>query len=304
MKYNDFIGIDVSKKTLDIAVHGSKAHFVVANTPTGRAKLLKALERQNVVWKDVLFCFENTGIYSIPLLMFLADHKANYVQVSGLEAKRSMGIKRGKSDRVDAAALAELAYTNREKITLTPAPNKLLAQAKRVFSLRELLVKQRAAFKSRSSEEVSMLGLSSKDELVRLQLGMIKSLSKKIEFLDKKLLDLIALEPSLQENYDLATSVKGIGPQTAIYMLITTENFTLFKDWRKYACYSGIVPFEHSSGTSIHRGRRVSQMANKRIKTLLSNAAASAIQSNPELKIYFSLKSHLLWGWLCPEGYA
>ncbi len=94
------------------------------------------------------------------------------------------------------------------------------------------------------------------------------------------ILELIASEAALHKNYELATSVKGIGPQTAMYMLITTENFTLFKDSRKYACYAGIVPFDHRSRTYMSRKSRVSSMANKRIKTLLSSAAASAIQSN------------------------
>jgi transposase len=198
-----------------------------------------------------------------------------------------MGIKRGKTDKVDAAALAEYAYRHREELIPNPPPSKVLLKAKRFFSLREQFVKHRAGLKSRLGAELRMLQLPKKDKGVRMQQKAIDQLTKHIDQLDADILELIASEAALHKNYELATSVKGIGPQTAIYMLITTENFTLFKDWRKYACYAGIVPFDHRSGTSISRKSRVSSMANKRIKTLLSSAAASAIQSNVEMKMYY-----------------
>jgi transposase len=287
MEYTDFVGIDVSQATLDVVVRSSGIHEQIANTVAGRNKLLRWLERQSVAWEDALFCFENTGIYSLPLLAFLADRTAKYAQISGLAAKRSMGIKRGKTDKVDAAALAEYAYRHREELIPNPPPSKVLLKAKRFFSLREQFVKHRAGLKSRLGAELRMLQLPKKDKGVRMQQKAIDQLTKHIDQLDADILELIASEAALHKNYELATSVKGIGPQTAIYMLITTENFTLFKDWRKYACYAGIVPFDHRSGTSISRKSRVSSMANKRIKTLLSSAAASAIQSNVEMKMYY-----------------
>ena len=287
MEYTDFVGIDVSQATLDVVVRSTRIHEQIANTVAGRNKLLRWLERQGVAWEGALFCFENTGIYSLPLLAFLADRKVKYAQISGLTAKRSMGIKRGKTDKVDAAALAEYAYRHREELIPNPPPSKVLMNAKRFFSLREQFVKHRAGLKSRLGAELRMLQLLKKDKGVRMQQKAIDQLTKHIDQLDADILDLIASEAALNKNYALATSVKGIGPQTAIYMLITTENFTLFKDWRKYACYAGIVPFDHRSGTSISRKSRVSSMANKRIKTLLSSAAASAIQSNVEMKMYY-----------------
>jgi transposase len=288
MEYTEFIGIDVSQGTLDVVVRGMRIHKQIANTPAGREKMLAWLERIGVGSKGALFCFENTGVFSLPLLVFLAEKQIKYVQISGLAAKRSMGIKRGKTDKVDAAALAEYAYRHREEITPNPPPNKVLLQARRLFSLREQFVKHRAGLKSRLRVEWRMLSLPKKDKGLRMQLKAIDQLTQHINQLDKQIMDLIASEASLKKNYELATSVKGIGPQTAIYMLITTENFTLFKDWRKYACYAGIVPFDHRSGSSINGKSRVSSMANKRIKTLLSSAAASAIQSNPELKAYYN----------------
>ena len=124
MEYTDFVGIDVSQGTLDVVVRSTRIHEQIANTVVGRNKLLKWLERQGVAWEGALFCFENTGIYSLPLLAFLADRKVKYAQISGLAAKRSMGIKRGKTDKVDAAALAEYAYRHRKSSSQTHRPAK------------------------------------------------------------------------------------------------------------------------------------------------------------------------------------
>ena len=90
--------------------------------------------------------------------------------------------------------------------------------------------------------------------------------------------------------YQLITSVNGIGFVTASYILVTTNEFINISDPKKYACYSGVVPFEHTSGTSIRGKNRVSQMANKKIKTLLHMAALTAIKMKGEIQDYYLRK--------------
>ena len=87
--------------------------------------------------------------------------------------------------------------------------------------------------------------------------------------------------------YTLLTSIKGIGVILAANIMVTTICFTKFNDSRKYACYCGTAPFKYSSGTSINGRTKVSQMANKKMKALFNLAALSAIQHDPELKLYF-----------------
>lgn len=70
----------------------------------------------------------------------------------------------------------------------------------------------------------------------------------------------------------------------------TTEKVTRFSDVRKLICYCGVAPFEHSSGISIRGKTRVSHLANKKLKSLLTMAALSAIQHDPELKAKYDQK--------------
>jgi len=90
--------------------------------------------------------------------------------------------------------------------------------------------------------------------------------------------------------YQLATSVTGIGLQTAAYLLLYTNCFTSFNQWRQLACYAGTAPFEHSSGSSIRGRTRLSKVGNMKIKALLSNGASAAIQSENEFSSYYYRK--------------
>lgn len=85
-------------------------------------------------------------------------------------------------------------------------------------------------------------------------------------------------------------SIPGIGLVTAVALILVTNNFTAFDDSRKFASYCGIAPFEHTSGSSIQGKTKTSHLANKRIKALLSNCAATAIQFDEELKNYYQRK--------------
>ena len=106
-----------------------------------------------------------------------------------------------------------------------------------------------------------------------------------LKAVDKKIKELINQDPVLKELFDIVDSIKGIGPVIATEVLITTNEFKDITDPKKYACYSGFAPFEHSSGK--YKGKsKVSNKANKKVKALFHNGAMSAIQHCKELKEY------------------
>lgn len=87
------------------------------------------------------------------------------------------------------------------------------------------------------------------------------------------------------------TSISGIGPVTASHVLVLTNEFKDFNSAKKFACYAGVVPFDHSSGKSIKGKARVSHLAHKGIKYLLHMAALSVIRLGGELSDYFIRKA-------------
>jgi transposase len=100
---------------------------------------------------------------------------------------------------------------------------------------------------------------------------------------------LVKQDDEISKNIELITSIPGIGTQTAINMVIATNNFKAFSSAKHLACYAGVVPFQNQSGTIIKR-ERVSKMANKKLKKLLHMAAMAAIQFDKEIKAYYKRK--------------
>jgi transposase len=84
------------------------------------------------------------------------------------------------------------------------------------------------------------------------------------------------MNSSLKENYLLITSVKGVRIHTAVMLLIHTNNFSGFENARQIASYCGCAPFPNESGI-LNKGSHISHLANKDLKVLLSQCAASAI---------------------------
>ena len=118
----------------------------------------------------------------------------------------------------------------------------------------------------------------------------IKLLKDQVKQTEHQIEMAIKEDEQLQKSLRLLCSIPGIGLVTAIALILATNNFTTFDNGRKFASYCGVAPFEHTSGSSIRGRTKTSHLANKQIKSLLSNCAATAIQFDEELRIYFHRK--------------
>lgn len=287
MNFLEIIGIDVSKETLDVKIHTAGIMSQFENTESGYKTLTEwVLASTKLNKPDLLFAFEHTGIYSFPLSVYFSDNDLSFIMIPGLELRRSMGIKRGKDDKIDAQAIALYAFRRKEEIEPYQMPSERLQELRRLLSLRERLVKQRAGYDASKKEYVRMI--KSKNQVyVDVHETLINELNKQIKRIDKELDDLIKDDKHMKKMFDLITSIKGVGPQTAMFVIAFTNAFSLFKTWRKFASYAGIAPFPHRSGSSIRGRTKVSHLANKKLKALLSSCASSAIVCNQEMKTYY-----------------
>lgn len=288
MDFSTIIGIDVSKLTLDIHVLPNRQVFKTENDPPGIKRLLCWLAKEcKVNFADSLIAFEYTGFYSYQLAVHLQDRGYSFVMLPGLELKRSFGISRGKSDRVDAEKIAEYTFLRRTKLSPMQLPESTILEMKRLLSLRVKLVRQRAGFKATVREAKRALKRSEDRLYYQIQEDMIIRLTIHIKQLEKQLATLVDNNPELKKQYDLIISIRSVGPQTALTMIAITHGFHKFPTWRKFACYSGTAPFPYESGTSIKGKTKISHLANKRVKSILGNIAGCAIQHNPELRSYY-----------------
>ena len=118
----------------------------------------------------------------------------------------------------------------------------------------------------------------------------LELLQKQLEKIEKLIQALISNNDLLNQQNKLLLSVPGIGTQTAANMIASTNAFTSFSNWRKYACHCGVAPFEYSSGSSVKGRTKVNHMANKKLKSLLNMAALSAKKYDTEISHYFERK--------------
>jgi transposase len=284
-----FIGTDVSKLTLDHGIHASMVHQKTANNGAGFKSWLKwALQfgSREQLW----VVMEHTGYYCYQFELFLHQHQIRYTKVPALEIKRSVGLKRGKSDKVDAFIISRYGWMNRDRLQPQELSAAVITELKDLVNLRDKLVKDRSGYKARMKEQAATRKYSKSNLQNKVSLRMIKQLSAEIKEVEVTIKELIQQDEALLNNYRLLVSIKAIGFVTAIYMLAYTENFRKFLNSRKFACYAGLAPFEHTSGTSLKGKNRLSHYANKKAKCLLNLAASVAIQHNPEMKAYYSKK--------------
>lgn len=288
MKIKDTVGIDMSKSTFDVCVHSSQEHHEFDNSKKGYNQLIDWVYKNSTHPKEnILFVFEHTGLYSHGLSVYLTSKDIAFLLVPGLEIKKSMGMIRGKNDKADAKMIARYGYRLRDEITPTKLSSEEEQSLKRLLNLRQRLVKQRSGFKASLKEQSRVLIKKQNKTLLSTQEKMICYLTKQIDKIEKEMMSVLKNNDSMIRNYKFITSIKGIGSQTALFMIAYTANFTKFKNHRKFASYCGIAPFQNQSGTSIRGKTKVSNLANKKIKSLLDMCAKSSIQHNTEMKNYY-----------------
>ncbi|MFC2087199.1 IS110 family transposase [Bacteroidota bacterium] len=290
MNYKWFIGIDIAKKTLDVVLYKKELqkkspYCQILNNSDGFKYLMNWLKEQNVVLKHALVCMESTGIYGMALINFISE-KTNYCVESPLHIKRSLGLTRGKSDKIDAFQIARFCYLHSEELLPSRTPSKIMLTLRSLINERERLVK------TRTIDKIIVKELSREENrsCIERAENRINILTEDIIQIEKEIKLVLREDLNIEQNYNLAKSVTGIGLVNAVMFILFTNNFNSITDARKYACYSGIAPFEHSSGTSIQGKTRVSKLSNKRIKVNLTNGARSAIINDPELKLYYKRK--------------
>jgi transposase len=119
---------------------------------------------------------------------------------------------------------------------------------------------------------------------------LIKQLDELIAAIEKQMDLLLVGDDNLNHQFELITSVIGVGKQVAFQTLITTRGFKIFTNPRKFACHTGVAPFAYMSGSSQRTRWKVSNRANKRLKQLFHMAALYAIQVKGELQDYYLRK--------------
>ncbi len=283
-------GIDVSKMKLDIYCKDSNEHFEVNNSKEGLDKLLKFIGVHKYHTKDIWIAFEKTGRYHKEIENFCISNFFTYFALNALELKKSMGLVRGKNDKIDSIRIAKYVHEKREDLQPSIQNHPAIDKLQNFMSLRESMVVDRAKYIARMGEDVKVCKIPKEDIRIEYQQSIINELSDKIEKIENSIKNIIAENSKIEENYILVTSVIGVAMVTAVYIIIRTNNFEKFDDPRKFASYCGIAPFSNRSGNYIGR-TKISHYGDRKLKSLLDLNAKIAILYDPEIKEYYERKT-------------
>ena len=285
-KWKFILGVDVSKLTLDVHCSELNLHIKIENGTKGFALLKKWCKDNQILLSESLIVMEYTGGYEYKLLQFCESLNIQYSRIPGLAIKNSLGISRGKNDKVDAKRIAQYADEKHKSIEPSKPLNKAIITLKELLSTRKRFVRENAGYKASMKERLAMYEVAKNDFILKAYAQKIKMNTATIKKIEVEIMKLVYGDEKMARNYDIIVSIKGIGMINALMTIAYTENFTSFDNPRKYAVYAGVIPFDHDSGTSVKGRKRVSHLANKELKQELNQAAKTAIIYDNELREY------------------
>lgn len=267
-----FVGIDVSKAWLDVAVHEQEEIFRVGNEETGIGNLVKRMKEL----KPTLIVLEPTGGFE---MLVTADLTHAGLPVVVVNARRVRDFARAtgrlaKTDKLDAKVLAHFAAVIRPALR----------------SLRSEEEEQLAALLTRRRQVVDMLTVE-KNRLVTVRAKMrtdieahIQWLSKSLKDLDKEIEDFVESTPVWKEKDALLQSVPGVGPVTSATMLGMLPELGKLNR-QEIAALVGVAPVNKDSGKK--QGKRRVYGGRADVRSVLYMAALAAKKFNPVIREFY-----------------
>lgn len=286
---NIIIGIDVSAKTLDICIKrdGVFEHVEIKNSIAQVKKLLKPFLD---IPERVLIGMENTGKYNNNLYAVLGGSSFKAFVVHPYHLKKSIGLARGKNDKVDADRIVSFVAKNHEELIPWEPCSQRISQLKVLFAERKAAVKSCTRLKQKRIDCGYLTDKKLRDRLLRINQKNLKYAQEHVKEIEKMIREVVQEDDPIKQQMALLKSIPGVGDVVATAIIAKTEGFRLYSDPRKLACCAGVVPFRYQSGTSMNSKPRVSQMADKSLKTLLNMAALAAVKKDNDLKKYYDRK--------------
>ena len=266
------IGIDVSKRHLDIFDEGIGVSERVANVPHAITELVAR-------WRcDALVVFEATGVYDIELGEALRAAGIRFARINPARARdfaRASG-QLAKTDPIDARMLAVFARAMRpapEQVS-SPARNALARLAKR----RDQLVLMRAQEKNRRSE-------AGDRAMVERICRLIEVLDREIAEIEADISALIKAEPEISHDAQLMRSLPGVGPVASMQLIAQMPELGHVGP-KQAAALAGLAPFNVDSGA--YRGKRKIGAGRKRVRDALYMAALNAVRRADRFKAFYA----------------
>jgi len=267
------VGIDVSKKHLDVALEPQKGEFRAANTEADIPRLMKRLQKLN----PRLILLEATGGYEFLLVAALREAQFPVCFINPLRVRnfaRSLGIL-AKTDTLDARVLARYAHT------LRPEPRPLPEAQQQ--ELKQLMTRRRQVLKMIQMEK-NRLDTAPILSIRRSISQVLDTLQAQLQDLDRGLRDFVRQDPGWVEKDQIMQTVPGVGPVTSCAALAWLPELGDVNR-QEVAALVGTAPFNRDSGAL--RGTRCIQGGRHQMRQALYMATLAALRWNPVIRNFY-----------------
>lgn len=269
-----YVGIDVSKATLDVVVliDKQKTYQQVPNHSQGIAHLLQWLQTFEGIEQ---VCLEATGRYGecVATALYAAGFTVSVENPLRIKSFAQSLLSRNKTDKQDAFVIA--LYAQRMRPDPWQPPSTALKRLKQRTRLLQSIEQTRQAYRNRLKS-----GLDD-DFTLQFIRDLIAELDQRIAVLRQDILNFIKRDVALNQQRQLIISIPGIADKTAAVLLAEIGGLENFDSPRALVAYAGITPRLQQSGSSLNGRSRISKQGNKRLRTALYFPAISAKQWNP-----------------------
>ena len=278
-----YIGIDIAQDKFDVLVWRDAARpepAVFDNTRQGFNQCHRFLKKRHAHQAPV--CMEATGIYYEELAHFLHEkgYPISVVNPLQIKAYAQSQLRRNKTDRVDAAVIADFCRTQAPPLWTPPDPAwyELRALVRHLEDLETDRQRQRnrRGAVTRSAQPSSTVLDNLHDQ--------IAFLTHQIEAVKQQIQQHIDHHPDLKQQRDLLVSIKGIGLLTAAKLLAEFGDMTHFDNVRQVVAFAGLNPKHRQSGSSVRGKTAISKMGRASIRAALYMPAINAKRFNPLLQ--------------------
>ncbi len=267
-----FVGIDVSKSTLDVSIEPIGQTLHVAYDEAGISQIVACLKEAS----PALIVMEATGGLEVRIATELVS-KGLLVAVTNPRQARDFAKATGrlaKTDRVDAAMLAAFAKAIRPQAR--PLKDEDTCALNDMVSRRRQLIDMRV-------QETLRLGTAASKPLQKNLNKHIAWLDKQITAVDNDLTKRLRGSSVWRAKNDLLREIPGVGAVTTLTMLAKCPELGTLNR-REIAALTGVAPLANDSGK--HRGKRFIWGGRADVRAVLYMAAVSAIQHNEPIKAF------------------
>lgn len=271
-KQGSFIGIDVSKASLDVSIGVDGEYFSVRNDDQGISQLSARLKSVS----PTLIVVESTGGLEKMVVAELCSLLLPVALVNPgrvREFAKSTG-QLAKTDKLDARVLAHFAEAVRPPLVILPSEEEQYLSA--------LMTRRRQVLDLLTAEKNHLL--SSPGKVRKLVEQSIALLKNQLDELNQTIDEFIGHNDAFRKKEDILRSVPGIGPVTSAIILSDLPEIG-FLDRKKIAALVGVAPFNNDSGR--RSGKRRVKGGRQSVRRVLYMAALAATRFNPVIKQFY-----------------